>query len=343
MVDTFSMDEWIDRGRAAVVKWRDDQRQRAVRRHPQVQVRVREQVAVPQSAAELWRFISDPAHDGPIVGAAHVRTFVVPGTPAGAVGEVQCMVLRRPDGSWAGQLLQVVERVEGVRFAGRALSLGYRHLETATVADGLLTWEAVVETEEPLAGQVRTAVQKSVAGHLARIAALLDGDVPQEQVVPFVSSCDDRSALVDLEITVSADLRVTPEVAWAHVRDSRTVALESSDPTATSFTVPGTRQGDVGELVCVIVGTPDGGRIATFQQVVGGEPGRSTVTRALSVVAEHAWEREVLVDPLPDGARVTHRVRVPVHRRQVAATRATWTADAQRYLGAIEAALVASA
>ena len=107
--------------------------------------------------------------------------------------------------------------------------------------------------------------------------------------------------------------------------------------------MPGTQQGDVGELVCVIVGTPDGGRIATFQRVVGGEPGRSTVTRALSVVAEHAWEREVLVDPLPDGARVTHRVRVPVHRRQVAATRATWTADAQRYLGAIEAALVASA
>ena len=106
--------------------------------------------------------------------------------------------------------------------------------------------------------------------------------------------------------------------------------------------MPGSRQGEVGELVCVITGTPDGGRAATFQQVVGEEPGRAVVTRALSVVAEHAWERALHVEALPDGSRVTHRVRVPVHRRQVAATRAAWTADAQRYLGAIEAALVAN-
>ena len=218
MVDTFTMDEWIDRGRAAVAKWRDDQRQRAVRRDPQVQVRVREQVAVPQSAAEIWRFISDPANDGPIVGATHVRTFVVPGRPRVRSARCSAWCCVGPTARGPGSSCRWSSVSTGSGFAGRALSLGYRHLETATVADGLLTWEAVVETEEPLAGQVRTAVQKSVAGHLARIAALLDGDVPHEQVAPFVSSCDDRSALVDLEISVSADLRVTPEVAWAHVR-----------------------------------------------------------------------------------------------------------------------------
>ena len=337
------MDEWIDRGRATVEKWRVDQRQRAVRRLPLVEVHVRDEVALPQSSGEIWRFITDPANDGPVLGAAHVRTFVVPGTPAGAVGEVQCTVLRVPTGR-GGQLLQVVERVEGVRFAGRALSLGIRHVETATVADGLLSWEAVVETQEPLAAQVRALVQQRVAGHLARIATLLDGAVPGEQVVPFVTSCDDRSALVDVEVHVSADLRVSPEVAWAHLRDARTVAFASSDPTATSFTVPGSRQGEVGELVCVLAGTPDGGRGATFQQVVGMDPGRSIVTRALSVVAEHAWERELRVEALPGGgSRVTHHVRVPVHRRQAAATRGAWTADAQRYLAAIETALLATA
>lgn len=341
MVDTFRMDVWIDRGRAAVDRWRDDQRQRAVQRLPLVQVRVREQVAVPGSAAEIWRFVSDPGNDGAVIGGSHVRTFVVPGTPAGAVGELRCTVLRRPDGTWAGQLLQVVERVGGVRFAGRALSLGHRHLETATVADGLLTWEAVVETQEPLAGQVEDVVRRSVATHLSRIAALLGGEVPQEPVVPFVSSCADRSPLVDVELEVSADLRVSPDVAWALVRDARSAAHESSDPTATSFTVPGSPRGQVGELVCVIVSAPDGGRVATFQQVVGQEPGRSVVTRTLSVVAEHAWEREVRVEALPDGARVTHRVRVAVHRRQVAATRATCTADAQRYLAALRPERVA--
>lgn len=335
------MDQWIDRGRAAVDRWRGDQRLRAVRRLPTVEVRVRQQVAVPVSSAELWRFVSDPANDAAIIGSSHVRTFVVPGTPVGAVGELQCTVLRRPDGSWAGQLVQVVERVEGTRFAGRALSLGYRHLETATVADGLLTWEAVVETQQPLAAQVHALVQQRVAGHVGRIAALLGGEVPREQVVPFATSCDDRSALVDVDVSVSADLRVSPEAAWARVGDARNVAFESPDPTATSFTVPGARQDEVGEVICVIEATADG-RAATFQQVVGRTPGRAIVTRALSMVAEHAWERELSVEPLPDGSRVTHRVRVRVHRWQAAATRARWSGDAQRYLAAIETALVAS-
>ena len=240
MVDTISMDvdAWIDRGRAGVVTWRDDRRQRSVQRLPLVQVRVREQVAVPLPSAEIWRFISDPANDGPIVGGAHVRTFVVPGTPAGAVGEMQCMVLRRPDGSWAGLLQQVVERVDGVRLAGRALSLGYRHLETATVADGLLTWEAVVEMRQPRAGQVHALVQRTVVEHLDRIAVLLRGEVPREQAVPFVTSCTDGSAIVDVDVTVSIDLRVPAEVVWAHLRDARTVALASSDPTATSSRCP---------------------------------------------------------------------------------------------------------
>ncbi|WP_146929830.1 hypothetical protein [Cellulomonas xylanilytica] len=337
------MDEWIDRGRAAVERWRDDQRLRAVQRLPLVQVRVREQVALPASAATIWSLVGDTGNDAAVVGPSHVRTFVVPGTPAGAVGELRCTVLRRPDGSWAGHLLQVVERVEGVRFAGRALSLGFRHLETVTVADGLLTWEAAVETQQPVAAQVQALVQRNVAGHVARIAAVLDGDAPAEDTVPFVTSCDDRSALVDVEVSVSADLRIPVDVAWAHVRAARSVALESADPTATSFTVPGSPQAEPGELVCVIAATSDGGRAATFQQVVGQEAGRSVVSRSLSVVAEHAWERELRVEPIPGGARVTYRVRVPVHRRQAAATRATWTADAQRYLGAIESALVAAA
>ena len=81
---------------------------------------MREQLAVPQSSADLWRFVSDPANDGPIIGATHVRSFVVPGTPVGAVGELQCVVVRRPDGSWTGNLQETVERVDGVRLAVRA-------------------------------------------------------------------------------------------------------------------------------------------------------------------------------------------------------------------------------
>ena len=89
-------------------------------------------------------------------------------------------------------------------------------------------------------------------------------------------------------------------------------------------------------------GCRTGAPTTSFQQVVGLRPGRSIVLRGLSAVAEHAWEREVVVEAAPGGgARLAHRVRVPVHRWQSRASRVSVGQGAKRFLAAVDAAMVA--
>ena len=172
------------------------------------------------------------------------------------------------------------------------------------MADGVLTWEATDETHLKLADRVRAISSQALVGHLDRVAALLAGQTPAEPPRPALTTCADRTPLVDLEVIATLDVRHRPEAVWALVADASHAALESSDPAAVSFSA-GARQGEVGELVCTLVGLPDGGRTASFQQVVGLRPGRSIVLRGLSAVAEHAWEREVVVEAAPAVARAS--------------------------------------
>ena len=139
---------------------------------------------MPQSSADLGRFDSDLANDGPIIGATQDSSFVVPGSHVGAVGELQCVVGHHRDGSWTGNLQETVERVDGVRLAVRALSLGHAHLEAVTVADGVLTWEATDETHPELADRVRAISSQALVGHLDRVAALLAGQTQAEPPRP---------------------------------------------------------------------------------------------------------------------------------------------------------------
>lgn len=329
------MNGWIERqwfgGRAAVERWRGQRAARAHERRPVITVHVREQVAVPHSAAELWAFVTDPANDRELLGPQHVRSFTVPGTPRDEVGEIGCVVVRLSDGAWRGFLSQTEERVEGLRLVVRSLSDTHERVDAVTVADGLLTWEVTADTHPESADAIRAGL----AEHVGRCVALLAGEALSHPVTTYEPRCGDASTLVDLEVTAALDVRHSPQAAWAVVGDAAAVALETNDPTAVSFTVPGSRRGEVGELVCVIQETAAGGRMATFQQVVGRTPGRSIVFRGLSAVAEHAWEREVCVDPAPGGARLSSRVRVPVHERKRSATRYAFTRGAERYLAVI--------
>lgn len=338
------MNEWIARrwfgGRAAVEAWRHRRKVQAHLRRPLVTAHVCEQVAVPRTAAEIWAFVTDPGNEGAILGAQHVRSFVVPGTPAGAVGEVLCTVVRQGDGSWKGVLGETVERVEGVRLVVRVLSEGHGHRETVTVADGELTWEVAAETHPEHVEALRPRLSAALVEHLGRIAACMTGQVAPEVDAPCVPRCADGGSIVDIEVTAAIEIASSAEDAWELVADAERVALESSDPSAVSFTVPGSRRGEVGELVCVLVDRVGGGRAATFQQVVGLRPGRSIVLRSLSGVPEHAWEREVVVEPLPIGARLTHRVLIPVHRHERVSARVLYGQGATRYLRVVEEELV---
>lgn len=345
-VDTLGV-EWIERqwyrGRLAAERRRADRQDRAHRALPLVELRVREQVEVPRSSDEIWRFVTDPANDRAVLGPAHVLSFVVPGTPPGQVGEMQCTVVRRPDGSWTGDLGETLERVEGVRLAVRAMSRGHGHIDAVTVADGTLTWAIIGRTHPGLLDDYRRQWSQNLHAHVTTVAAVLAGGEPTHPVTPFSTMCDQTTPLVDIEVGATVDVPVAPDVAWACISDAATPALGASDPAAVSFPVPGSRQGEVGALVCVIVGTPDGGRTAKFQQVVGLTPGRSIVLRALTTAAEHAWERETTVEAVPGGSRLTHRVRVPVHRGHEGMSRVSHADGAQRYLARVRDRLVASA
>ena len=316
---------------------------RAHERLPLVTVRVREQVAVPCSASQLWEFVTDLRNDRAIIGQRHVQTFVVPGTPVGEVGEVQCTVLRRADGSWQGQLGETVERVEGRRLSVRSWSESHGHVETVTVAQGELAWEVAVETHPEHVETVRERCSAALVEQLGRVAALLAGEVPAEADVPYVAGCADGGSIVEIETSATVELTASADEVWSLVSDAKNIALDASDPAAVSFTVPGSRQGEVGEVVCVITATVGGGRIATFQQVVGLRPGGSIVLRGLSTVAEHAWEREITVEPVPGGARVTNRARIPVHQHKVRASRVEFGRGAERYLRVVAAELVPAA
>ena len=314
-------------------------------RKPLAPVVVRDEVRLPHPAAAVWDLLTEPAREHDLAGPAHVRGFTVPGTPVGAVGERQCAVVRRADGAWVGMLSETEERVEGSRLVLRSLSSPTSHRETIELtANGdvacILRWEVAAEGRGGSAATLRDDVAQQLHRQLARVAVAMVGRPATE---PWTARhlCCATDPLEDIDVTVGLSMPALPDAAWRVVSDADRFALDSSNPGATSFTVPGTPKAEAGEIVCFVRGPVGPGVMAMFWQVVGVEPGRSVVARSLSTDPMHVMEREVAVEPDGDGVRVTFRVHVRVHGSDARRERRRLLEVGEDYLERVRAELAA--
>lgn len=314
-------------------------------RMPVVPVVVRDEVRLSHPAAAVWALVTDPAREHELAAPAHVRAFTVPGTPVGAPGELQCSVVRRADGAWVGLLTETVERVEGSRLVLRVLSAPHSHRETIElVADGdvgcVLRWEVAAEGHRRSAAAQSAALAQELHHQLGRVAVALVGRPVAE---PWTSRhlCCATDPLEDVDVTVDLSVPATPDAAWRVVSDADHFALDSSNPGASSFTVPGTPRAEAGEIVCLLTRPVGPGVTSMFWQIVRVEPGRSVVARSLSTDPMHAMDREVAVEPDGDGARVTFRVHVRMHGSDARRERRRLAEVGEDYLERVRAVLAA--
>ena len=310
---------------------------------PHVPVLVHDEVRLPHPAAAVWELLTDPAREHEMASPAHVRSFTVPGTPVDTVGQLQCTVLRQPNGAWVGMLSETEERVEGARLVVRSLSGSHDYRETVELTpEGdhgcVVRWSVATRGHPDAAAVSRDRLADELHLHLTRVAAALAGRGVLESWSP-TGGCPTTEPLDDVDVVVSASMRATPDAAWSVVAAGESHALESAYPDALGFVVPGSRAGEVGELVCVVPELSRPAARAVFWEVVGLDPGRSVVSRSLSTDPVHAPQREITVVPDDRGVEVTFRVRVASHRRGARAERRRLTAVGERYLEGVRSTL----
>jgi hypothetical protein len=79
------------------------------------------QCALPLPASVVWDFIDGP-DSSPVLVDGFVRSFPVPDTPVGEVGEVRCSVIRADAGFLVGTFSERVELEPGRRSVSKSLS-----------------------------------------------------------------------------------------------------------------------------------------------------------------------------------------------------------------------------
>jgi hypothetical protein len=323
-------------------RWRARQVAAAKEQHaqlPEVPVVIGEERHLPHPADAVWSLLTGP--DDQLGGPSRVQTFRMPGTPADVVGEVQCVVVRRPDGAWLGSIGEVVEREEGVRLVQRSWTTTHTHVETLTVApDGddrcTLRWDIETIAHPGTAVAARDELVASLRTLLARIEGQLAGR-PVVEVPSPSTGCSGTGPIVEVEVVLSRSVPATAEAVWALIGGAAGITL--LEPSWSGFTVPGSRSDEVGELVCLVPAVRVQGSVARFWQVVGLLPGRSRVVRGLSLAPQHAAELELSVVPEAGGARATFRAASPVHQDQARAERRRLTRAGEQYLERLRAQL----
>ncbi|MBB2923252.1 hypothetical protein [Cellulomonas cellasea] len=287
-------------------------------------------------APDVWALLPEVPLD------AAVPTFVVPGTPVGAVGEVRCVLRWRRDGALVGTLHELLAVVPGHTRVQRERQ-ELQTLVTTTTVDPLpdgscrvAVWFAF-QTARRGADAARTRMEVVPRRQLALLADRLAG----APAVPAVLEPHDESDLDGHELMVSTTVPATPEAVWAVVRPAEAARLDVADPDAVTFTVPGTPAGEIGEQICVVATWRPPVREAAVLEVIAQDPGRSFAVRSLS--APHLLAQAVVLEAVPGGTEVTVVVSLQEHAPVLAREAARRWDAAEAYLARMRDAVGSSA
>ncbi|WP_199422400.1 SRPBCC family protein [Actinotalea solisilvae] len=305
-------------------RWADErwQRRGSSPRRPDltpVPIVVERALPVAAPAEVALGVLADPASAAFQVSEPGAFGFVVPGTPAGAVGERRVVVVPDP---WSHALLgavsDVVEVVRGRRVvvvpraAGRPLR---RTFAAEPTGPDSCVLRIALDAHAPAAGVglMHETLAPELEHALAAVAHHLgDGPPPappREGVVLRNIRRDDEhrawraAAAPRVTVTVHATV-VVPAPAlrvWLAVTDARHDHWWQPDPDAVAFTVPGTPPGRPGELRCV-VRHGGGGLEATLAETLAVDEGEAFVTRDRGFFS---GVRTTWLEPVAGGTRVT--------------------------------------
>lgn len=340
-------------------RWERRQRERATlaqeealeahRRKPLELISVREHVDLRCSAARAWEFVVDPGNAAGLDDDPAALSCAVPGTPAGAVGEWQCTFSHRFDGAMIGRVEEVTALVPGSLVVARSLST--MHLWAGALeltADGdrscRLAYEVSAEVHPEQAEVFSAEASRAARRVLSRAAHALDGRplVLEPAAPPRGPNPGHESREVAVIVALAAvECSATAEHVWTFMLNPSNDRLDSPDPDALSFRVPGTPAGGAGELRCVIVHTAGGALVAMLQELIAIDRGRSFVTRSRSLT--HAARTTTVVEALASGARLTTRLEIEVHPDEAESARRRFTAGAVHHLEAVRGRLESSA
>lgn len=284
-------------------------------------------------APDVWALLPDV-----LLGSDVLPTFVVPGTPAGEVGELRCVVTRRSDGALAGTVHELLAIVPG-RTRVHSEAQQYQDFVTTTTVEPVSETACEVavwftfQTSRKKAETSRRQAEVVPGLHLDRLVDHLAGvPAPPTVLVPH-----DESDLDGTEIVVSSIVGAPPAEVWAVVRPAEQARLDQDDPDAVTFTVPGTPAGQVGEQICLVARWRPPVREVAILEVIAQDPGRSFAVRSLS--APHLLAQAVVLDAVPGGTQVTVIVSLQDHGPVLARESARRRAAAAAYLARIDEAV----
>ena len=314
-------------------------------------VSVREHVDLSCAAAEVWQFVVDPGNAALLDEDPGALSFTVPGTPAGRVGERQCTLSHRFDGALIGRVEEITDLVPGSRIVARSLSTmhlsaGALEISAGTVGGAgscRLTYEMSAEVHPDQAPAFRVDARRAARRMLARAAHALDGRPLVLEPGPPARQPDSRHEAREVVLVVAhAEVECSAPAGrvWDFVLAASNDRLDSFDPEAISFGLPGAPAGGVGELRCVIVHSVTGALVAMVQEVTGIDPGRSFVTRSRSLT--HAARTTTVVEALGNGTRLSTRLELEVHPDEAGSAQRRFTAGAAHHLEAVRRHLEAS-
>ncbi|WP_456786308.1 hypothetical protein [Cellulomonas sp. P5_C5] len=265
------------------------------RRRASVDVRRGALIAAP--AHQVWELVSDSRLFERTAARGHLWTFVVPGTPAGFVGERRVTLTRSGDDQITATLVERIAMEDGRQVVTRNLVNGIEMTTTveprgSTSCELSYVLGATDPADEPLAAA-------SLDARLARMSAHVAGEPPSagRSDVPVLDHVEVRAVRVVVVGTVLAP----PAEVWTAVRTAGGVLVELAEPDgACVTTVPGTPAGEVGEQICIVAFDPP---FVQVLEVVAQEVGRSLTVRYRTAPTQ--VDRTVSLTPSAAGTDVT--------------------------------------
>lgn len=253
-------------------------------------------------ASEVWELVSDAALFARTAAAEHLWTFVVPGTPAGFVGERRVTLARADDDRISATLVERVDMEAGRSVVSRNLTNG---IEMTSIIEPLgpssceLTYRvrATVPKDE-LEAHVSLA-SASLDARLERMSAHVAG-VPARSEHPARRDHDHVQQAAGRAVAVGT-VAAPPAEVWPAVRTTGVDLLDATGQGAASVVaLPDTPVGEVGEQICIVASDPP---FVQVLEVVAQDVGRSVTVRYLT--APTRVDRTVTLAPSSAGTDVT--------------------------------------
>jgi hypothetical protein len=272
----------------------------AIRSAPATPVKVAVSAVIAAPAAQVWALRTDPLASASLMEHPVERTFVVPGTPEGDVGEQYCVVRRMPDRSTHVALHEVIAIEAGRRRTARNLTSPRPSLTTVEVeplGEKSCTLRVFVVADAPLDGAESSVTnwEVSLRRDLWRLQrhvgdpAVTGTEPPplppnveraEAQLVSARAAADQRPR-EPLTVTVSVNIDAPTGAAWDLVaRNDSPVGwgVSCGCGNGRGFTVPGTPEHAVGEVRALLSHHASEPMSVVFTEVVQLDPGRTFAT-----------------------------------------------------------------